>query len=125
MERAEALDFGGVCGDDPPVGRPGVLLAGDPAASEPSEQGRGRHADLAGQGGQPPLTGPEAALTGALVVVQAGSQAQAADQLLDLAGMEAIVQAGCAQALGCQLADNRGSVQACPASARIRCVSAG
>src|SRR5260370_35572203 len=64
-ERAEASDFGGVCGDDPPVGRPGVLPAADPAAFEPSEQGRGRHADLAGEGGQPPLAGPEAAAAGA------------------------------------------------------------
>src|ERR1700677_4805319 len=38
VQRAEALDFGVVCGDDPPVGRPGVLPAGDPAAFEPSEQ---------------------------------------------------------------------------------------
>src|SRR5205823_3725976 len=114
VEYAEAFDFRGVCGDDPPAGRPGVLPAGDPAAPEPAEQGRGRHPDLAGQGGQPPLTGPEAALTGALVVVQARAQAQAADQVLDLSGMEAVVQAGCAEALGGELAGDRGSVQALP-----------
>jgi hypothetical protein len=85
VQRAEAFDLGGVCGDDPPVGRPGVLAAGDPAASEPSEQGRPRHPDLAGEGGQPPLAGAEAALIGAVVVVQAGPQAQLADQVLDLA----------------------------------------
>jgi hypothetical protein len=101
VQRAEALDFGGVCGDDPPVGRPGVLPAGDPAAFEPSEQGRHRHLDLAGQGGQPPLAGPEAALVGAVVVVQAGPQAQPADQLLDLPVVEALVLAGRAEALGC------------------------
>src|SRR6516165_11101423 len=93
VQRAEALDLGGICGDDPPAGRPGVLPAGDPAALEPSEQGRARHPDLAGQGGQPPLAGPEAALIGAVVVVQAGSQAEPADQLLDFAGMEAFVLA--------------------------------
>src|SRR5258708_3605925 len=74
-EYAEALGLRRVCGDDARAGRPGVLLAGDPAAPEPAEQGRGRHPDLAGQGGQPPLAGPEAALTGALVVVQARAQA--------------------------------------------------
>src|SRR5215467_2492079 len=79
VQCAEALDFGGVCGDDPPAGRPGVLPAGNPAASEPPEQGRHRHPDLAGQGGQPPLAGPEAALVGAVVVVQARPQAQPAD----------------------------------------------
>src|SRR5690348_561693 len=94
VQRAEASDFGVVGGDDPAVGRTGVLPAGDPAALEPSEQGRYRHADLAGQGGQPPLAGPEAALVGAVVVVQAGPQAQLPDQVLDLAGMEAVVQAG-------------------------------
>src|SRR5205807_9695950 len=73
VQRAEAFDLGLVCGDDPPAGRPGVLPAGDPAALEPAEQGRGRHADLAGQGSQPPLAGPEAALSGAVVVVQAGA----------------------------------------------------
>src|SRR6266571_5197751 len=83
VQGAEALDFGLVCGDDPPVGRPGVLAAGDPASSEPSEQGGGRHADLAGQGCQPPLPG-----------VQAWAQAQPPDQVLDCAGMEAVVQAG-------------------------------
>src|SRR6185312_6019760 len=94
VQRAQALDFGGAGGDDPPVRRPGVLPAGDPAAPEPSEQGRCRHADLAGQGGQPPLPGPEAALVGAVVVVQAGPQAEPADQLLDLPDVEAVVQAG-------------------------------
>jgi hypothetical protein len=114
VQRAEALDLCGIRGDDPPVGRPGVLAAGDPAASEPSEQGRHRHPDLAGQGGQPPLARLEAAVIGAVVVVQAGAQAQPADQLLDLAGMEAVVQAGRAEALGCQLADDRGAAQALP-----------
>lgn len=110
MECAEAFDFGLVRGDDPPVGRPGVLPAGDPAALELSEQGRGRHANLAGEGGQPPLAGREAALAGAVVVVHAGAQAQLADQVLDLAGMEAFVLAGCAEALGCELAGDRGVV---------------
>src|SRR2546430_9446805 len=114
VEYAEAFDFRGVCGDDPPAGRPGILLAGDPAAPEPAEQGRRRHADLAGQGGQPPLAGSEAALAGAVVVVQAGPQAQPADQVLDLAGMEAVVQAGGAEALGGELAGDRGNVQALP-----------
>jgi hypothetical protein len=68
VQGAEAFDFGGVCGDDPPVGRPGVLPAGDSAAFEPPEQGRHRHLDLAGQGGQPPLPGSEAAVIGAVVV---------------------------------------------------------
>jgi hypothetical protein len=45
MQRAEAFDFGGVCGDDPPVGCPGVLPAGGSAAFEPSEQGRRWQAD--------------------------------------------------------------------------------
>ena len=84
------------------------MPAGDPAAFEPSEQGRGRHLDLAGQGGQPPLAGPEAALVGAVVVVQAGTQAQSADQVLDLAVVEAFVLAGRAEALGCELAGDRG-----------------
>src|SRR5512135_2879001 len=100
VQRAEAFDLRLICDDDPPVGRPGVLPAGDPAAFEPSEQGCGRHADLAGQGGQPPLAGPEAALIGAVVVVQAGPQAQPADQVLDLAVVEAFVLAGRAEALG-------------------------
>src|SRR6476660_152023 len=90
VQRAEAFDFGLVCGDDPPVGRPGVLAAGCPAAAEPSEQGGCRHADLAGQRGQPPLAAAEAAVIGAAVVVQAWAQAQPADQVLDLAGMEAV-----------------------------------
>ena len=125
VQRAEAFDFGVVCGDDPPVGCPGVLPAGDPAAFEPSEQGRHWHPDLAGQGGQPPLAGPEAAVIGAVVVVQAGTQAQPADQVLDLAVMEAFVLAGCAEALGCELAGDRGVAQALPARALIRSVSAG
>ena len=53
-------------------------------------------------------------MIGAVVVVQAGAQAQPADQLLDLAGMEAFVQAGRAEALGCQLAGDRGAAQALP-----------
>src|SRR2546430_8722354 len=111
-EYAEAFDFRGVCGDDPPAGRPGILLAGDPAAPEPAEQGRGRHADLAGQGGQPPLAGPEAALIGAVVVVQAGTQAQPADQVLDLPGVEVFVQVGRAEAVEGELAGDRGVPQA-------------
>ena len=125
MERAEALDFGGVGGDDPPVGRTGVLAAGDPAAFEPSEQGRHRHADLAGQGSQPPVARPEAAVIGAVVVVQAGPQAQPADQLLDLAGMEAFVLAGGAEALGGELAAIAALPRPCPASALIRSPRAG
>src|SRR5258707_12699605 len=113
-QRAEALDLAGVCGNDPPVGRPGVLPAGDPAALEPSEQGRARHPDLAGQGGQPPLAGTEAALVGPLVVVQAWAQAQPADQLLDLAVVEALAQAGRAEALDPQLAGDLGAAQALP-----------
>src|SRR5438034_10003764 len=89
VQRAEAFAFGVVCGDDPPAGRTGVLPAGDPAASEPSEQRRRRHADLAGQGSQPPLAGREAAVIGAVVVVQAGTQAQPPDEVLDLAVVEA------------------------------------
>src|SRR5580704_4673445 len=58
VQCAEAFGFGGVCGDDPPVGRAGVLPAGDPAASEPPEQGRHRHADLAGQGASHHWPGP-------------------------------------------------------------------
>src|SRR5262249_14254679 len=103
---------GPVCGDDPPVGRVGVLVAGDPTAFEPSEQGGCRHLDLAGQGGQPPLARPEAALAGAMVVVQAGPQAQAADQVLDFAWVEAFVQVGCAESLGCELVGDRGVLQA-------------
>src|ERR1700761_6196096 len=99
VQRAGALDFGGVCCDDPAVGRAGVLPAGDPAAPKPSEQGRGRHADLAGQAGQPPLAGPEAAVIGTVVVIQPGTQAQPADQLLDLAVVEAFVQVRGAEAL--------------------------
>src|SRR5215470_9379711 len=118
VQRAEASDFGGVCGDDPPVRRPGVLLAGCPAALEPSEQGRDRHADLAGQGGQPPLAGPEAALIGAVVMVQAGPQAQPADQLLDLPVVEAVVLAGRAEALGGELPGDRGAAQALPGQCR-------
>src|SRR5438552_14927737 len=102
VQCAEAFDFGLVGGDDPPVGRPGVLPAGDPAAFEPSEQGCRRHPDLAGEGGQPPLAGPEAALAGAVVMVEAGAQAQAADQVLDLAGVETFVLVGCAEAFGCE-----------------------
>ena len=124
VQRAEAFDFGLVCGDDPPVGRPGVLPAGDPAAFEPSEQGRHWHPDLAGQGSQPPLAGPEAAVIGAMVVVQAGAQAQPADQLLDLPTVEAFVQAGRAEALGCELPGDRGVPQAltgqCPDPLRER-----
>src|SRR5438132_11229277 len=118
VQRAEAFDFGGVCGDDPPAGRTGVLPAGDPAALEPSEQGRHRHPDLAGQGSQPPLAGPEAALIGAVVVVQAGTQAQPADQLLDLPVMEAVVQAGRAEALGGELPGDRGGPQPLPRPVR-------
>jgi hypothetical protein len=125
VQRAESLDFGGVCGDDPPVGRPGVLPAGGPAAPEPSEQGRRRHADLTGQGSQPPLAGAQAALIGAVVVVQAGTQPQPADQVLDLAGMETVMQAGCAEALGGELPGDRSAVQALPASALIRSARAG
>src|SRR5262249_17261889 len=88
--------------------------AGDPAALEPSEQGRPRHADLAGQGGQPPLAGPEAALVGAVVVVQAGPQAQPADQLLDLPVVEAVVQAGRAEALRRELPGVGGAGRARP-----------
>src|SRR5260370_19174877 len=69
VQRAEAFDLGWAGGDDPPVGRAGVLAAGDPAAFEPGEQGCRGHLDLAGEGGQPPLAGPEAALAGAGVVV--------------------------------------------------------
>src|SRR6266487_6385751 len=94
---AEAFDLGPVGGDDPPVGRAGVPPAVDPPAFEPGEQGCRWHPDLAGEGGQPPLAGPEAALAGAGVVVQAGAQAEPADQVLDLAGVEAFVQAGCAE----------------------------
>jgi hypothetical protein len=112
VQRAEAFDLGPVRGDDPPVGCPGVLPAGDPAALKPREQGRYRHPDLAGKGGQPPLVVPEAALIGAVVVVQAGAQAQSADQVLDLAGVEAFVQAGRAEALNCQPVGDRGVPQA-------------
>jgi hypothetical protein len=109
VQRAEAFDFGRICGDDPPVGCPGVLPAGDPAASEPSEQGCHRHPDLAGQGSQPPVAGPEAALIGAMVVVQAGTQAQPADQLLDFPVMKAFVLAGV----------RKPSVASCPAIAAL------
>jgi hypothetical protein len=125
VQRAEAFDFSRVGGDDPPVGRAGVLPAGDPAAFEPSEQGCRGHSDLAGEGGQPPLAGPDAALAGAGVVVQAGAQAQAADQVLDLAGVEAFVQAGCAEALGREPAGDLGVSRPSPTRAAIRCVSAG
>src|SRR5947207_2539088 len=114
VQRAEALDLGGVGGDDPPAGRAGVLPAGDPAASEPSEQGCGRHADLAGQGGQSPLAGPEAAVIGAVVVVQAGTQTQPPDQLLDLPVVEAFVLAGRAEAFARELPGDRGAAQALP-----------
>src|SRR5258708_21914153 len=69
VQLAEAFDLGLVRGDDPSVGRPGVLTAGDPAAFEPGEQGCGRHPDLAAEGGQPPLARSGAALAGALVMV--------------------------------------------------------
>jgi len=92
---------------------------------EPSEQGRRWHADLSGEGGQPRLAGPEAAPAAAVVVVQAGAQAQPADQVLDLARMEAVVQAGRAEALGRELAGDRGVVQALSASALIGPVSTG
>jgi hypothetical protein len=112
VQGAKAFDLGPVGGDDPPVGRAGVLAAGDPAAFEPPEQGRCRHPDLAGEGGQRPLAGPEAALAGARVMVQAGAQAQPADQVLDLARMEVLVQAGRAEALGRKPAGYHGTVQA-------------
>src|SRR6266513_1322113 len=112
VQRAEAFDLGLVCGDDPPVGCPGVLPAGDPAAFEPREQGCSGHPDLAGKGGQPPLAVPEAALIGAVVVVQAGTQAQPTDQVLDLAVVESFVQVGRAEALGCEPVGDRGVPQA-------------
>jgi hypothetical protein len=46
-------------------------------------------------------------------VVQAGTQAQPADQVLDLAGVEAFVQAGRAEALGGEPADDLGVVTTC------------
>jgi hypothetical protein len=49
-----------------------------------------------------------------VVVVQAGAQAQLADQVLDLAGMEAVVQARRAEALGGELPGDGGAVQALP-----------
>src|SRR6266849_9504327 len=125
VECAEAFDLGGVCGDDPPAGRPGVLPARDPAASEPSEQGCGRHADLAGEGGQPPLSGLEAAAVGAVVVVQAETQAQPPDEVLDLAIVEAFVQVRRAEAFARELAAIAVFPRPSPASALIRCVSAG
>src|SRR5579875_415514 len=114
VQRAEAFDFGVVCGDDPPVGRAGVLLSGDPAALEPAEQGSCWHPDLAGEGSQPPLAGCEAAAAGAVVVVEAGAQAQAADQVLDFAGVEAVVEAGGAEPLGREPAGDLGVGQAIP-----------
>src|SRR6266700_2308070 len=125
VQGAEALDFGLVCGDDPPVGRPGVLAAGDPASSEPSEQGGGRHADLAGQGCQPPLPGLQAALAGAVVVVQAWAQAQPPDQVLDCAGMEAVVQAGVRKPSAASWPAIAALSRPCPASALIRSARAG
>src|SRR5262249_30551918 len=71
-----------------------------------------RHLDLAGQGGQPPLARPETALIGAIIVVQTGPQTQAADQVLDFAWVEAFVQVGCAESLGCELVGDRGVLQA-------------
>jgi hypothetical protein len=58
------------------------------------------------------LAGAEAALAGAVVVVQAGAQAQPADQVLDLAIVEAVVLAGCAEAPGGELPGDRGVAQA-------------
>ena len=118
-------ELGRVGGDDPPVGRACVLAAGDPAAFEPSEQGCRRHPDLAGEGGQPPLARSEAALAGAVVMVEAGAQAQAADQVLDLACVEAFVLVGRAEALGCEPVGDLGVPRPSPANARIRSVSAG
>ena len=47
-----------------------------------------------------------------VVVVQAGPQAQPADQVLDLAVVEAFVLVGCAEALGGEPAGDRGVAQA-------------
>ena len=47
-------------------------------------------------------------MIGAVVVIQAGAQAQPADQVLDLAVVEALVQARGAEALGCQAVGDRG-----------------
>ena len=47
-------------------------------------------------------------MIGAVVMIQAGSQAQPADQVLDLAVVEAFVQARGAEAVGCQPVGDRG-----------------
>jgi hypothetical protein len=125
VQRAEAFDLGLVCGDDPPVGRLGVLPAADPAAFEPSEQGCHRHLDLVGKGGQPPLAGPKAAPAGAVVMVQAGTQAQPADQVLDLAVVETFMLVGRAEALGCQPVGDRGVAHALTGQCPDPPVSAG
>src|SRR5260370_4321666 len=90
----EAWDLGLVRGDDPAVGRAGVLSSGDPAASQPGEQCRHLHPDLTGEGRQPPFVRSQMPVTGVPVGVQARSDAEPADQVLDFAGVEALVQAG-------------------------------
>src|SRR6266496_3834081 len=59
-----------------------------------------------------PVVVPEAALAGAVVMVQAGTQAQSADQVLDLADVEAFVQVGRAEALDCEPVGDGGVPQA-------------
>ena len=71
------------------------------------------------------MAGSEAAVIGAVVLVQAGSQAQPAGQLLDLPVMETVVQAGRAEALGGDWAAIAALPRPCPARARIRSASAG
>src|SRR6266851_826177 len=51
-------------------------------------------------------------MAGAGVMVQAGTQAQPADQVLDLACVEAFVQVGCVETLGCEPVGDRGVPQA-------------
>jgi hypothetical protein len=58
------------------------------------------------------LAGAEVALIGAVVMIQAGTQAQPADQMLDLAVVETFMLAGRAEALRCELAGDRGVAQA-------------
>jgi hypothetical protein len=71
------------------------------------------------------LARSEAALPGTPVVVQAEVQAQPTDHLLDFAVVEAVVQARRAEAVGCELAGDRGAVQALPGQGPDPLVSAG
>jgi hypothetical protein len=58
-------------------------------------------------------------------MVQAGTQAQSADQVLDLADVEALVQVGRAEALDASRSAIAAFPRPSPASALIRSVSAG